>query len=407
LSETQVKRLYLASRIALVATAMTFAVRGDILGTLGDQFTLDNSNLGWIAGAAFWGFALSIIVGGALVDAFGLRRMLMMAFALHVIGIVVTIVAGGFLTLFIGTLLIGLGNGAVEAAVNPLVASAYPDRKAAKLNGLHVWFPGGIVIGAVAAYLLTQVGAGWQVKMAIILVPTLIYGAMFVRAQIPPTERVLAGISTSAMFRETLRPMFLLLAFGMLLTAATELGTNQWLPDILTTTAGVSGILVLAYINGLMAVGRSFAGPILHRISPMTLLLACAAISAVGLLMLSFATSAVPVFAAATIFAVGITFFWPTMLGVTSERFPAGGALLLGLMGGIGNLSVATVLPIMGGIYDANGAAAALRWTVVLPVVLLLVFGFIWFRDRSKGGYRSESIGGREPARGMSARPTA
>src|SRR5215213_793914 len=240
------RRLFVASCIALVATAMTFAVRGDIIGAWGTDFSLDNQNIGYITGMAFWGFALSVIIGGAIVDFIGLKTMLVVAFATHTAGIIVTIFAGGFWMLFLGTLLIGLGNGAVESACNPLVATAYPNQKTAKLNLFHVWFPGGILIGGLAAYFLTTMGFGWQVKMAIILIPTLVYGAMFLRMRIPETERVTAGVSTAGMFREAFRPMFLVLCFAMLLTASTELGTNQWLPNILTTTAAVSGILVLA-----------------------------------------------------------------------------------------------------------------------------------------------------------------
>jgi MFS family permease len=139
---------------------MTFAVRGDILGTWGTEFSLSNQSIGWITGMAFWGFALSVIVGGAIVDFIGLKSMLVVAFATHVSGIVVTILAGDFWMLFLGTLLIGLGNGAVEAACNPLVATAYPNQKTAKLNLFHVWFPGGIVIGGLAAYFLTTMGLG-------------------------------------------------------------------------------------------------------------------------------------------------------------------------------------------------------------------------------------------------------
>ena len=229
-SEAQSRRLFVASCIALVATAMTFAVRGDILGTWGTEFTLDKTSIGWITGMAFWGFALSVILGGAIVDFIGLKSMLVVAFATHMAGIIVTIFAGGFWMLFLGTLLIGLGNGAVESACNPLVATAYPNQKAAKLNLFHVWFPGGILIGGLAAYFLTTLGFGWQVKMAIILIPTLVYGAMFLRMRIPETERVAAGVSTAGMFKEAFRPMFLVLCFAMLLTASTELGTNQWLP---------------------------------------------------------------------------------------------------------------------------------------------------------------------------------
>lgn len=391
-SEAQSRRLFVASCIALVATAMTFAVRGDIIGAWGPGFSLDNQSIGYITGMAFWGFALSVIIGGAIVDFIGLKSMLVVAFATHMAGIIVTIFAGGFWMLFLGTLLIGLGNGAVESACNPLVATAYPNQKAAKLNLFHVWFPGGILIGGLAAYFLTTLGFGWQVKMAIILIPTLVYGAMFLRMRIPETERVTAGVSTAGMFREAFRPMFLVLCFAMLLTASTELGTNQWLPNILTTTAAVSGILVLAYINGLMAIGRFLGHSFLHRISPIGLLIGSASASLVGLLLLSVADSAISAFGGATVFAIGICYFWPTMLGVTSERFPAGGALLLGIMGGIGNISVAITMPILGGIYDAYGAATALRTMAILPFILLLIFGFLWFRDRARGGYKAETL---------------
>lgn len=393
-SEAQSRRLFVASCIALIATAMTFAVRGNILGTWGTEFSLDKTSIGWITGMAFWGFALSVIIGGAIVDFIGLKSMLVVAFATHVTGIVVTIFAGGFWTLFLGTLLIGLGNGAVEAACNPLVATAYPNRKTAKLNLFHVWFPGGIVIGGLAAYFLTTLGLGWQIKMAIILIPTLVYGAMFLRMRIPETERVTAGVPHSAMFKEALRPMFLVLCFAMLLTASTELGTNQWLPNILTNTAAVSGILVLVWINGLMAIGRFFGHSFIGRISPIGLLIGSASASLVGLLLLSVADTAIFAFAAATVFAIGICYFWPTMLGVTSERFPAGGALLLGIMGGIGNISVAITMPILGGIYDASGPTTALRSMAILPFILLLIFGFFWFRDRARGGYKAESLTG-------------
>jgi len=194
------------------------------------------------------------------------------------------------------------------------------------------------------------------------------------------------------MFREALRPMFLVLAFAMLLTASTELGTNQWLPSILTTTAAVSGILVLVWINGLMAVGRFFGHSFLGRISPIGLLIGSAAASLVGLLLLSVANSAILAFVAATVFAVGICYFWPTMLGVTAERFPAGGAWLLGIMGGIGNISVAITMPILGGIYDTSGPTTALRSMAILPLILLLIFGFFWFRDKARGGYKAENL---------------
>src|SRR5215510_13939423 len=394
------RRLFVASCIALVATAMTFAIRGDIMGNLGQDFSLNKEQVGYIAGAAFWGFTISIFIGGQLCDWLGMSRLLALAFLCHMAGILLTIFAPGFWLLWAATLIIGFGNGLIEAAINPLVATIYPDDKTNKLNALHVWFPGGIVIGGLVAYALSKSNLDWKIKMATILAPTLIYGVMFLGQKFPATERVQAGVSTGDMFKEVLRPMFLLLIFCMLLTASTELGPNQWIPNIMTKTlpdAASAGILVLVWINGLMAVGRWFAGPIVHRMSPIGLLIASAVFSAIGLFWLSGVQTPATAFAAATVFAIGICYFWPTMLGVTSERFPKGGAFLLGLMGAAGNLSVALVLPIMGRIYDQNvasmgeqvGASQTLRSVTILPIILVVIFGAMFLRDRAAGGYKA------------------
>ena len=157
------------------------------------------------------------------------------------------------------------------------------------------------------------------------------------------------------MFAACLHPVFLLLVVCMLLTAATELGPNQWIPNILEN-AGVSGLLVLVWITGLMAVGRQFAGPFVHRLQPLGMLLVSAILSAAGLFLMS-QTSGPMLFASATVFAFGVCFFWPTMLGYTNERFPKTGALGLAIMGGAGMLSASYVLPVIGRWYD-DGIAA-------------------------------------------------
>ena len=435
-SDAQRRRLFVASCIALVATAMTFAIRGDIMPALRDEFRLTNEELGTAAGAWAYGFSLSIFIGGQLVDFLGMGRVLALAFVAHLTGVLLTIFTAGIATataispfwlLFASTLGVGLGNGLVEAAVNPLTATIYPDRKTEKLNLLHVWFPGGIVIGGLASYFLSGADADWKVKMAIILIPVAIYGFLFLGQKFPPTERVQQGVSTSGMYREAVRPLFLVLLFCMILTASTELAPNQWIPAILTTTAGMSGILILVWINGLMAIGRSFAGPIVHKLSPIGLLIGSSAFSAIGLYSLSMANSRVTAFAAATIFAIGICYFWPTMLGVTAERFPAGGALVLAIIGGIGTLSVAIFTWIMGGFLDrftaeavpagkaieqlqtappgtadaslwtqvqAQGGAMALRYMAILPLILIVIFSSIWLYDRARGGYKAVNLAG-------------
>lgn len=380
-------RLFVGSCVALVVIGLTFAIRGDIIGTLGAQFQLTHEQMGWIAGAAFWGYVLSILIAGQLCDVLGMRRLLGLACIGHCAGILLTILAGGFWSLWLATLGIGIANALLEVAINPLVATIYPDQKTQKLNAVHAWFPWGIVIGGFLAYGLTRLQMGWQIKMAVVLLPTIGYGLIYFGQKFPVTERIQHGVRTSEMYRETLRPRFLLLLFCMLLTASTELGPNQWIPDILTKTAHFPGILILAWINSIMALGRMLAVPVVRRVSPVGLLLTAAALSAVGLLTLSMTNSGAGALAASTIFALGVCYFWPTMLGVTSEWFPAGGALLLAIMGGAGNLSVALILPAMGRIYDLEGSQLALRYVAILPVILIVIFGILWMRDRAKGGH--------------------
>lgn len=384
------QRLFLASCIALIATAMTFAIRGDIAGALSKRFSLSNERIGDAYSPAFFGFTIAIFVGGQLLDVFGAGAILGLAFATHVAGLLTAIFATGFWTLWTGWLLVGLGNGLVEAAVNPLVATMYSHDKVHRLNRLHAWFPGGIVIGGLTAYGLTLLHIGWQVKVATILIPVAVYGVMLLGQRYPRSERVQSNVSTKEMYGELLRPLFILWLFCMLLTATTELANEQWLPSIVNKVVGNNAILYLVLINGLMYVGRSFAGPIVHRLSPIGLLCGSALFSLIGLVGLSYATTTATIFVATVLFAVGVCYFWPTMLGVTSERFPKGGSLLLGVMGAAGMLSVAIVLPVLGHFLDVSGNNPQLtfRYMAAVPLVLLAIFTAIYLRDRARGGYR-------------------
>jgi MFS family permease len=390
------QRLFAASCVALIVTAMSFALRGAAVGAWAAEFNLTNEQVGWINGTAFWGFTLAMVFGGPLCDALGMKRIVWLAVIGHLAGILLTIFAWDYWSLYAGTLIFGIANGAVEAACNPLIASLYPNNKTTKLNHFHVWFPGGVVIGGLIAFALGHVGLGWKLQFAAMLVPTAIYGWMFLGQAFPRTERVESGVSTGAMFGACVRPAFLLMVICMLLTAATELGPGQWIPNVLTN-AGVSGILVLVWITGLMAVGRMFAGVFVHRLSPLGMLFASAVLSTLGLYAMSH-TGGAMLFAAATVFALGVCFFWPTMLGFVSENFPKTGALGLAIMGGAGMLSVSFVLPVIGRFYDSGiaerlgGRAAATlpapEWTSVqaaagletlgrvaaLPAILAVVF---------------------------------
>ncbi|MFV1986543.1 MAG: sugar MFS transporter [Gemmatimonadota bacterium] len=350
-------KLFLASCVALIATSVTFAVVGAVMLDLKGAFVLTNQQVGWIGGAALWGFAVSQLIFAPLCDTLGMRLLLRLAFVSHLAGAVVMITAPGFGMLFAGALTLAMGNGLVEAACNPLVASLFPDDKTVKLNRFHVWFPGGIVIGSVLAFGLNAAGFGaWQLKIMLIIVPTLAYGVMMLGETFPRTEGVRAGVGMAEMFRVTLTtPLMLLMLALMAITASTELGPNRWVPAVLEA-GGIPGILVLAWINGLMAVLRYKAGFAVHRWSPTGVLLGSAIISFAGLLWLSYAETITMAFASATVFAVGVCYFWPTMLGFVSERIPRSGALGLGLMGAVGMAVVGLfTTPWMGRLADEIG----------------------------------------------------
>jgi hypothetical protein len=229
----------------------------------------------------------------------------------------------------------------------------------------------------------------------------------------PRTERVEAGISTAETFREVAKPAFLIWFFCMFLTAASELAPGQWVDMALTRTVGFHGIWLLIYVSGLMYVMRHFAGPMAHKFSPVGLLWISCLLASSGLLLLSVANSPVTGLMAATVWGTGVCYMWPTMLASAAERFPRGGALLIGLMGTAGTLSIYFVLPQMGKIFDSKAIEAAggeaafkaltgdalervkaiasqasFRDVAILPAFLLIVFGLIWLRDKAKGGYK-------------------
>jgi fucose permease len=402
---TNARRLFLASCTALVATAMSFAIRGDIMGDFERLFALTKTDVGWIAGAAFWGFGFSILLGGPLCDLLGMGTLLRLAAAGHIGGAIATIVAPNFAVLFAATLVIGIANGLVEAAINPLVATIYSDDKTHRLVALHAWFPGGIVIGGVLSFLFTQIGigaaglapyTGWQAKMLLLLVPSAAYAVLFAGQRFPPTERAAAGVPFADMFKEILRPLFMVIWLCMWLTAATELGPGQWVSNIFNDvmkSSAQAGILVLVWVNGIMYLMRQFLGGVAHRVTPVALIASTAVAAAAGLFLFGTARAPLTAFAAAALFAAGTAFWWPTMLGITSERFPRGGALLLAIIGATGSFSTAIAGPVMGWINDRYGADRVLSIWAVLPAALALIFGAIYAADRVRGGYRVERIG--------------
>ena len=406
--DTQInaKRLFFASRIALIATAMTFAIRANLIGTLGTEFNIPISDMGIVTGTAFWGFTFSMILGGFLCDYWGMKRLIIIAFTGHILGIILTLLAKDFWTLFISTLLIGIANGMVEAACNPLVTTLYSNNKTEKLNQFHVWFPGGIVIGGVAAYFISKAGLNWHYQMSLIFIPVIAYGILFLKQQFPVTERVSSGTSSHEMFKACLKPLFIFMVLCMLFTSATELGTNQWIVKLLENV-GVPSILLLVFINGLMALGRSYAGKIESKISSSGMLLFSAIFSMLGLLLLGNSNGYWS-FLSAAIFAIGICYFWPTMLGFVSEYLPDSGALGLSIISGTGMLSVSLILPFIGAFYEKStqnhliaeqlsgiennkaiqiaqisAGSETLMMVAILPAFLTIAFGILYLKRKS------------------------
>ncbi len=416
----QKKQLFLASCIALLVTSLSFGIRAGILGRLGEKFSLDAQQLGTIAATAFWGFPLAIVVGGLVVDAIGMKKLLIAAFIFHLAGILLTVFATGYWSLFISTLFVGIANGTVEAACNPLVATIHSDNKTTKLNHFHLWFPGGIVIGTLLVFFLDKVGIGWQVQVGLMVIPTLIYGLLFSKLDFPVTERVASGVSSGEMYKSLLNPLFLLMIILMFGTAITELFTGQWI-DVLLKNVTDNAILLLTIETGVMVIGRAFAGPVVHKFSPQGVLLISAILAAVGLYLLGH-TSGNMLFAGAIIFGMGVCYFWPTMIGFVAENLPKTGAVGLNFMGGAGMFAVSIYMIFMGGYYDRllvaklpagadlpayTGSSATpemagalmeakklagpeiINATLVIPIILIVAFAGLFLYMRSK---KEESV---------------
>ena len=377
-------RLFFASCTSLLLTAMTFAVRARLETVFGpDGLGLTLEEIGYAFMPAFWGFTIAMILGGPLVDALGMKKGMWLAFFFHTLGILTTLLAFDLESLFIATLLMGLGNGMVEAVCNPLVASMYPDQKTKMLNRFHLWWPAGIVVGSIAGYIaMDLMTMSWHYMVATLFIPLTIYGYTLLGQAFPVTERVEMGISSSDAFRSLFRPLYVFIAFCMLLSAATELGTTQRIESLLKET-GVNALLVLAFINGVMMLGRYYAGPVSKKLSVVGMLLFSALFSFIGLQLLAI-SSGKYVFISAAVFAIGITFFWPTTLAFISENIPESGAFGLSLMGGLGNLSVAIVLPLMGRYMDNSVGVEVMQRMSILPAVLFLCYLILQFYQKNK-----------------------
>lgn len=394
-------RLFLGSCFALITTAFSFSIRAGILDQLQKNLNLSGEQVGTINSMWFYGFPIAMIVGGLIYHTIGPKKIMMFAFVSHTLGILLTIYAQSYSILLLSTFLIGLGNGCTEAACNPMIADAYSGGQMNKmLNRFHMWFPGGIVVGSLLSEFMTkQLNWAWQPQIWIILIPTIIYAVLF-WGQNFPKPKTASATSLAENLKAMVTPLFIFIFICMILTATSEFGPQQW-GKLILAKSGASPMLILALVTGLMAVGRFFAGPIVERLDQTGVLLGSAIFATIGVYLFSKADTAATAYAAAIIFAIGVCYFWPLMIGFTAERIPLSGALGMSVIGGIGMLSQAFMNPQIGKWLDTakeNQASKGLKdealelaagqevlgTLTLFPLVLIVLFGGLYFYMRSR-----------------------
>ncbi len=407
MNNRQDKILFWGCFIALITTSYAFISRMILCGgQFKTDFGLDNVVVGELQGAGIWSFGVSIIIFSLFIDRIGYKVAMIYSFLSYLAytGMAIAayscthgvtgdaLVAGqkhGYQLLYWGSIILGLGNGTVEAYANPIVSTMFNNDKVKWLNRLHAGWPAGLVMGGLCTIALAN-NTDWRINLGLILIPAITFFIILIGKAFPKSEREQAGVSYLTMLKELgvfgafvgfglvfaqLGQVFgwsqnvswmltgavvvafavitksfgrLLLAFLIIIMipqATTELGTNGWITALMEDpmkAAGYNSAWVLVYTSAIMLILRFCAGPLAHKFSPIGLLATCSALAGLGILALSHtAHSGIgTIFAAATLFGVGITFFWPTILGLTSEQCPKGGALTLNAMGGIGMLAV-------------------------------------------------------------------
>lgn len=431
-----VTRIFVAAFITQFCMGFEVLLRLNAASSIKHDF-FDSTNpltsgamIGEILGVLFLGFAIANFVMSALVDAIGLRRTHVLSVLLYLIGTVTIIAANpgadnAYWLLWGGSLLQGLAWGSIEAALNPLVVTIYPTRKVPKLNLFHAAYALGMLIGAPVCVLVEKFNLGWKLQLAFVFIPAIIALALISRVKYPPTERVAHGVTFSEMVKHTLtRPSFYLFIAAMFLTAATELVPSSWIDLTLTKIVGIQGFWLVAFIYTVQIVVRLFTGVLNRHLGSSGIMFMGCLFSFAGLALLSQASSPSSGLFAALLFGIGTSVLWPTMLAGTSERFPKGGSLAIGLTASAGMLSTYALMPLFGKLFDqakiasAGGseAFAALKegsaahdqvmvaaagsifqTSAILPLVVVVFFAGAWYYDHKKQrarGTQSTSLQG-------------
>jgi MFS family permease len=350
-------QLFYASCFALITTALSFSIRAGILPQLGEELSLSAEQLGYINSMWFLGFPISMVIGGLIYNSVGGKRIMQFAFLAHAVGIIMTIYAGSYEILLVSTLLIGLGNGCTEAACNPMIADAFEGNRMSKMmNRFHMWFPGGIVIGALVSKFMTDAGMSWQSQIWVILIPTLIYAYYFF-GKTWPKPKTEEQASLLGNVKAMISPLFIFMMACMALTAISEFGPQQWVGLILSKS-GAQPMIILALVTGLMAVARYFGGDVVKKFDQTGVLLGSAVLATIGIYLFSTQTGTMA-YVAAIFFALGIAYFWPNMIGFIADKIPKSGAIGMSIIGAVGMFSTSIFQPIIGGWIDSDKEAAA------------------------------------------------
>ncbi len=394
-TSTNANRLFYGSCFALITTAFSFAIAAGILDQLKIELGLTASQAGIATSMWFLGFPISMVIGGLIYHKVGGKVIMQFAFFAHAIGILMLIFSGSYVGLLIANLLIGLGNGCTEAACNPMIADAYEGNKMSKmLNRFHMWFPGGIAVGSLLSGFMTDnLEILGRNQVWLLLIPTFIYAYLFF-GQSWPRAKVQEAATLTGNVKAMITPLFLFIAVCMSLTAISEFGPNQWVSLILSKS-GAHPMIILALTAGLMAVARYFGGDMVAKFDQTGVLLGSAVLATIGVYLFSTQTGAMA-YVAAIIFALGIAYFWPNMIGLVATKVPKSGALGMSIIGAVGMFANTIFQPIIGGWIDADRAVAeangltgdelelvsgqaTLGTMVLFPGILIILFTILYF----------------------------
>ena len=342
-------KLLIAGILTLIAAGVGFGVRAGILGVWAGQYGFTNTEVGIITGFGLIGFGVIILIAGLIIDFVGYKKLLLAALICHVISALMLFgttpvfnSSGKGATVFLlsaAMFIFAVGNGICEAVINPLTAALFPKQKTHYLNILHAGWPAGLVLGGFVAFMANSVA--WELLMATFLIPTVIYGYIVFTEAFPQTAAQSGAVSYGDMLKRLIGPFFIILLLAHACVGYVELGTDSWINQITGSIlkSATLGTTLFIYTSLLMTALRFFAGPIVEKISSLGLLLASALIGAIGLYLISIGNSVTFMFLAATVYACGKTFLWPTMLGVLGERYPQSATVGMAIMGCVGMLS--------------------------------------------------------------------